>query len=153
MKGAVPPNAVTVAEPSQLPPQNASEDTTDNTKVAGSVNVTEPITVQPLASSTLTPHVPSQRNEADMVVWAAGSFHKYVYGAVPPDTAAEPNPSHELLQLGFEKAGTTINGAGSPICTVTDVTQPLASVMLIIVVPAGKSTAVDDVSRGDVFQE
>src|SRR5690606_39637246 len=94
--GAVPPDTVTIASPS-FPSKQDTFTTLANAIVAsktkGSVTVTFVVVVQLLASVTVTVYVPASNPVAVAVVCAVASFHKYEYGAVPPDTVTVASPS------------------------------------------------------------
>ena len=92
--GAVPPDALTEAEPSANPLQDTL-DTTEQvaTSAAGSEIVTEQEAVQPFASVTVYEYVPAARPV---------KVPSPEYGAVPPEALTEAEPSVPPLQETFE---------------------------------------------------
>jgi hypothetical protein len=105
---------------------------TVDTNGGGSVTVAESINVQPLASATVTLKLPAQRLPAVLVVWVDGSSHVYVYGAIPPDTLAEIEPSHIPEQLAGNIVVATFKGSGSVSVMLAVSVHPLASVTVLV---------------------
>jgi len=116
----------------------------------GSVIFTVVVAVQPLASVTVTDHVPAVKPVTIAVVCAgAGLFHKYVYGDVPPLAVTVAFQLFPPLQLMFVcEVIVAVTIVGSVITTDEVDVQPLASVTVTFHVPAVKPVAVAVVCAG-----
>jgi hypothetical protein len=144
--GAVPPVAVKLAAPVELPKQRTFVTVMlAVSAAAGCVIVTLAVVVQLLASVMVTLYVPAARFDKSSVVDPFDQL--YVYGDVPPVTfklaAPVELPKHNTL-VGVVLA--LKPDAGCVITTEAVVVQLLASVMVTLYVPAArfdKSSVVD----------
>jgi hypothetical protein len=128
----VPPVALAVAPPSLKPLQlTLLSNCVEATNTAGSVTVTDALSVQPSLSVIVTEYVPAITPV--MLAVVAVLLHKYVYAIVPPVALALAPPSLNPLQftlLSSTVAATKVAGS----VTVTDVlsVQPFASVIVTL---------------------
>ena len=129
--GLVPPLATAVADPFD-PPHDASTDVNVMLIALGSFTTTLAEDVQFSESVIVTFTVPEQRAVAVMLIWAAGSSHKYVNGEVPPEILAVASPSHDPKQRA--SVFDAIEATPAPISLITTVSvsvQPSESVTRI----------------------
>ncbi len=108
--------------------------------------VTVSVSVQPLASVTVTVYVPAARLEA--VAEVAPLDQAKEYDVVPPVAEAVASPSLPPLQLTLSVyAVAATSTAGSVIVTEAESVQPLASVTVTLYVPAARPVTVAVVAR------
>jgi hypothetical protein len=126
--GAVPPVAVRLAAPVELPKQRTFvPEMLAASAAAGCVMTTEAVVEQLLASVTVTEYVPAVKFARSSVV--APFDHRYVYAVVPPDTDKLAAPVELAKQRTFVPLILAARAAaGCVITTEVDVEHPLASV-------------------------
>ena len=111
--------------------------------VDGSLITTPTESTHPLPSVTITVYGPAHNPRAIALVCALGSFHKKLYGAVPPEAEPVTSPSHIPLQLTlFESLILANNAVGSEMTTIAVSEQPLTSTTAKLKLPAQSPVAV-----------
>ena len=87
--------------------------------------------VQPFASVVVTEYDCAHNAVAVVVVCDVTSFHKYVYGPVPPPASTVAEPSQDRLQVVLiEETIPVINAVGSEILTGIEAVHPAPSVTM-----------------------
>ena len=141
--GPTPPAPEAVASPSQRPLQLALLlPEIDTTRAPGSVIAVATESEHPFASVTTKLYRPAHKLEADKLVCALGSSHKYVYGSDPPEADPVASPSHAELQVtSFELARPATKAAGSVITETALSVHPMLSITNKVYVPAHSPVA------------
>ena len=146
----VPPVALAVASPSDPPLQLTSSSTVvDATTAAGSSIVTLSVSVHPLASVAVTVYVPAA--SPVMVAPVPLLLQANVFVPVPPVALAVADPSETPLQLASVPDMDADTAVGSVTTDVAVSVHPLASVTVIVYVPAVNPVTIEDVPP--VFHE